>query len=338
MFILHHRNWLLAKLFILSIGVSVGSAQHVDILVDVVDGKLTVNEPLALADFRGGLSEGDILEVNNPGYATQRAHQLEPGTLLSFDVLGPLLYSNGAEWQPATSNAYFESVRPGVENHYVAVTGQTSRQSGFPLAQADSQGVFHEHIRFRLGSEDEGPPPDGFYAVQKVLTSSAYDNSEPFLLIFKNGLDTRSFIQSVVSARQLIADSKFDCSGDGLLTTDDLACVSEIDQRDSVLRSIGSVAGDLDGDGAVDFSDFLMLSQNFGTQDADYTSGNIDLVGEVDFSDFLIFSLNFGFNGPTHIATIPESASANMRVAALVVCVVFCHRTRTKRGNGQKSA
>lgn len=59
--------------------------------------------------------------------------------------------------------------------------------------------------------------------------------------------------------------------------------------------TIGGVQGDLDGDGAVGFADFLILSANFGqTSDVDPIFGDIDGDGTVGFTDFLILSANFG--------------------------------------------
>lgn len=55
------------------------------------------------------------------------------------------------------------------------------------------------------------------------------------------------------------------------------------------------LGGDANGDGAVGFADFLVLSQNFGTlADAVFGDGDFDEDGDVDFTDFLILSGNFG--------------------------------------------
>ena len=48
---------------------------------------------------------------------------------------------------------------------------------------------------------------------------------------------------------------------------------------------------DIDGNGTVGFSDFLILSANFGQQEAE---GDLDDDGEVGFGDFLILSESFG--------------------------------------------
>ena len=68
--------------------------------------------------------------------------------------------------------------------------------------------------------------------------------------------------------------------------------------------------GDLDGNGSVDFTDFLVLSENFGNtlESADHTQGDIDCSGMVDFADFLVLADNFG----TDVAgaeSVPEPAT-----------------------------
>jgi len=52
--------------------------------------------------------------------------------------------------------------------------------------------------------------------------------------------------------------------------------------------------GDITGDGSVNFSDFLILSQNFGKVDAAFADGDLDRDGTVGFADFLLVSQNFG--------------------------------------------
>ena len=51
--------------------------------------------------------------------------------------------------------------------------------------------------------------------------------------------------------------------------------------------------GDINNDGTVGFSDFLLLSSNFGRVDASPSDGDLNDDGKVDFADFLILSQNF---------------------------------------------
>ena len=54
------------------------------------------------------------------------------------------------------------------------------------------------------------------------------------------------------------------------------------------------VTGDLNGDDAVDFADFLIFSSVFGQTVEPGSGADFDESGEVDFGDFLIFSEAFG--------------------------------------------
>ena len=77
--------------------------------------------------------------------------------------------------------------------------------------------------------------------------------------------------------------------------------------------------GDLDGNGLVEFADFLLLSANFGKEVADHTFGDIDCDGTVAFADFLTLSANFG-NSVGATTSVPEpSAWSLLGVASFVV-------------------
>lgn len=59
-----------------------------------------------------------------------------------------------------------------------------------------------------------------------------------------------------------------------------------------------TLAGDLNLNQGVDFTDLLRMSQNYGGVGLDYASGNVDFdsEGNVDFNDLLIVSQNYGQN------------------------------------------
>ena len=54
-----------------------------------------------------------------------------------------------------------------------------------------------------------------------------------------------------------------------------------------------TILGDLNVDFRVDFTDFLVLSANFG-KPASASNGDLTGDGRVDFADFLLLSKNFG--------------------------------------------
>ncbi len=76
---------------------------------------------------------------------------------------------------------------------------------------------------------------------------------------------------------------------------DTLYAVSE-NETEEPAPSVGSLSpyGDIDMDGIVGFSDFVILSDNFGLEKASSVQGDIDGDGAVGFSDFVILADNFG--------------------------------------------
>ena len=86
----------------------------------------------------------------------------------------------------------------------------------------------------------------------------------------------------------------------------------------------GGLPGDLDGDGAVGFPDFLLLSANFGsTEGTTYEGGDIDCNGEVAFADFLVLSSNFGTSAAA--SSVPEPSGF---LLLLLGVVPFLRRRR----------
>lgn len=95
------------------------------------------------------------------------------------------------------------------------------------------------------------------------------------------------------------------------------------------LTSYLAIEGDANGDGNVDFSDFLTLSANFD-QTGDWLSGDFDGDGAVLFSDFLVLAQNFGIEATTSVESIPEPASQ-----MLVIVVAASLFLQIRRGQDQ---
>lgn len=68
--------------------------------------------------------------------------------------------------------------------------------------------------------------------------------------------------------------------------------------------------GDLDGNGSVEFADFLIMSSTFGTEVESHAMGDIDCNGTVEFADFLVLSANFGTD--VAAAAVPEPFSISL--------------------------
>ena len=117
-----------------------------------------------------------------------------------------------------------------------------------------------------------------------------------------------------VSLHDNLVDA-FDCSGDGSLGVLDANCASAW-SLDSTLAAANLIKGDADGDGQVQFSDFLILSTHFGGE-GQYTDGDFDGNGQVQFADFLLLSSVFG-QSSSQAAAVPEPSGLTLSIGMLV--------------------
>ncbi len=62
--------------------------------------------------------------------------------------------------------------------------------------------------------------------------------------------------------------------------------------------AVERMPADFDGNGRVDFADFLILSANFSKENVGFAGGDANEDGVVDFSDFLLLSAAFGTGDP----------------------------------------
>ena len=88
--------------------------------------------------------------------------------------------------------------------------------------------------------------------------------------------------------------------------------------------------GDVDGDGEVAFEDFLILSENFGTDVERYTLGDLNGDGTVQFPDFLILSGNFGQTRTAQAASVPEPHTLPMSLSGIALLLGLARSIRTK--------
>ncbi len=96
--------------------------------------------------------------------------------------------------------------------------------------------------------------------------------------------------------------SMYDFDGSGSTDAADVTLISDLFGVSAGGECVPS-NGDIDGNGRVEFADFLVLSTNFG-QEADAAGGDIDCNGSVEFADFLVLSANFGQD--VAAAPVPE--------------------------------
>lgn len=104
----------------------------------------------------------------------------------------------------------------------------------------------------------------------------------------------------------------FDINSDGRVTS--------ADREFWVVQVRGSLFGDADLNGRVEFPDFLALSNGFGSPGG-WASGDFDGNGDVAFPDFLILSQNFGATAGT--ASVPEPNSAVVFWLAMLSLLIY---------------
>ena len=119
-----------------------------------------------------------------------------------------------------------------------------------------------------------------------------------------------------------------DCNMDDAVDIEDTLCATA-DTLSDVLEAAGLTQGDADGNGAVEFADFLVLSGNFG-QEGDYKQGNFDLMGGVEFADFLILSGNFGA-AAGGVKTVPEPGAMLLWSGVLLLSLLRPSRIAAHR-------
>ena len=107
---------------------------------------------------------------------------------------------------------------------------------------------------------------------------------------------------------------------DRVLSEEEVASIWEA----AVGTSCQASTGDIDGNGTIEFADFLTLSANFGTAGGS-AEGDLDCDGEIAFSDFLILSGNFGQTVAAS-QSVPEPAAGWMMLCAAAMIGMF--RTR----------
>jgi len=161
-----------------------------------------------------------------------------------------------------------------------------------------------------------------------ILNPVATSNNEGDAASYGDSLTTKLTYEDLWDRGILQANGQ---SGlDGVNFTDFFSTTGSSGSDDYMLTSLlgGGVicdpnsGGDLDGNGIVDFADFLVLSGNFGNEVPSHMEGDIDCNGIVEFADFLVLSGNFG-NTVGGVAAVPEpNGWLLMGLASLMIGVL----------------
>jgi hypothetical protein len=306
------------------------AAQHVDVQVQAVDGKLTTG-----GDFDDGSSlwgqrvwlsfMNSSYAVNNPGFnaagtmtgTPPPGSDALPGAMdLSWDFLpmkvgattSNLLYWNGAGTTPAsvsfglTPGAEYSLSLFGKNNARAAADGSGRLVPGNVIETTAADGFMHIHRFFFLDNDHDDNnatvAADGVYLIAIRLRMSALDRSDPFYIVWGTPGATTAALQ---------------------------AAAAWVDDRVDQLAP--NFAADFDGDLEVDGSDWLIWQRGLGTNaGALQIQGDADRDHAVTASDLDVWQLEYGsslanFQGATvssPLAAAPEPANAVLTASALM--------------------
>ena len=113
-----------------------------------------------------------------------------------------------------------------------------------------------------------------------------------------DGVLTAADIDALSAAIRLsTADPSFDLDGNGVLDEGD---------RSSWLSLRGSLLGDANFSGNVEFLDFLALANGFGQPSTGWAQGDFNGSGSTEFLDFLQMANNFGMSAAEAASPVPE--------------------------------
>lgn len=279
-------------------------------------------------------------------------------------VVSNLLYWDGdgegtddVEFGPPPADGYTMTLF-GRNNAPGVVAGTDEMVAGAVLGKTESgPGLrMHEHRFFFLDDGNElSDPIDGVYMVAMQLRMEEFRATEPFYLLWGTLNTPPSAVESVArpwvesQVDELIRDGDFNF--DGVVDGADFEVWSRQDgyagpfpfegsyadgNRDGVVDEADlaiwqanvacdpTTQGDTDGNGTVDFADFIVLSRNFGQAASTHTEGDIDCSGTVDFNDFITLSSNFG--GTTESQAVPEPGGATSILAGCLLLLLLMRR------------
>jgi hypothetical protein len=309
------------------------NAQHADVLVQVVDGRLATGS----ADFISGQwtlgrrvypgEFGSIYSVNDPGFNSLAvgspsmpagATSLPGNTPLGWDflpmkiddALANLFYWDGLGGTEQDVN--FGGL-PGPDyrlelygrDNIVGVDGAPTFVAGDVINNTTSSGSLHTHRFFYLDSGNQNAtttPADGIYLVSARMTMPGFDPSQPIYFVFGTPGSTLAALQA---AETWLTNR-----------VDDLAPDFNADFND---------------DFVVDGADFLIWQRNLGATDALLSAGDADRDGVVGAGDLAVWREEFGlsletFPGaqslpPTSMAThsVPEPSALALAACGIAV-------------------
>lgn len=302
-------------------------AQHVDIQVQSLDGRVVTGLGVVSDDpgnatlsidfnervFGDGLGSNfrslnpgfNSLETGNDLLLPSGAQGFTAGDEIEFDLLPMNLESmstNFAYWDgvgdvdfgaPPIDTSWILSVREGFGRIDYTATGDDTMVPGGPIGEVAENDRLHEHQRLEVETVGGGEP-EGVYLVSLQMRVDGYETSDPVFLV-QYSFNTPSSVGDV--AQQWVRDN-----------------------YDSLIAE--AIAGDFNGDGQVDNGDLNLLlgSWGAGTVPGEWINGFEAPVDNGELNDLLG---NWGSGVPA--TAVPEPAA--FVLAWLVVAAVASRRS-----------
>lgn len=171
---------------------------------------------------------------------------------------------------------------------YFAANDDTGRQ----LWRTNGElGEANEAVRLTsIENGTVGAFPTEFTEYNNELFFNAHDGVT--FQVWRLGNDAPETLTSFEPNDNSFETSKFIEAADTLFFRG--AGVEGLEMWTATLDEVAPLTGDVDGNGKVEFADFLVLSQNFGQDVSSREEGDLDGNGTVEFADFLLLSQNFG--------------------------------------------
>ena len=211
------------SVFVLMATTSRGFAQHSDVEFSYSNGRIEIEFGAEGSVFEGEFPISGPLDgfTNEPGFASETTEGLGilPNDLISYNVLGPLRYHDGADFAPTAATISGDD-QPNFGTVVISSATTAADGLGGVIGQANGSGDFHSDPGW-FGSL---PLATGAYGVLLDLETDApgIANSDPFYLVFNYGLDEQAFEGAVGQFASIIpepASLAIAAAGGGLLLT-----------------------------------------------------------------------------------------------------------------------
>lgn len=148
------------------------------------------------SDFRD--LAGGPYKTDDPGYDSVDG-TFAVGAVINYNAIGNLWFWDGMTWSSTVANN--EKIRLdgnlGEETIWTS-TGTSGDLTGL-VGQAGSDGKIHEHLDMRVIAPTGFLPTTGAYYITMYLSGTGLENSDPYLIVFNNGLAEEDFEASVAA-------------------------------------------------------------------------------------------------------------------------------------------